>query len=166
MSGIAGNLESKNGIVGNPDGSYIFLGQKDSFTGAEDTHHLLSTDTRYDPLGGWDTSAHKYTVKGSGWYIFSCFWESYDSGNNTGGIMTQLKKNGSTIYEKYNYVKYSGSGWVYDSMRHFGAESSCPYNASAGDYFQYYLWFKTGNGSDNYMSHPFITIYKADKSGI
>ena len=161
MSGILGNLNQKSGMLDQPDGSYIFLAQKDSFSGAEDTHHLLGTTTRYDPLGGWDTSSDKYTVQESGWYVLSCDWESYDQGNNTGGIMTQLKKNGTTLHERYAYIKYS-SGYVYDSMRHFGARSVCPTNATAGDYFQWYLWFKTGNGSDNWMSHSKLKIYKAD----
>ena len=163
MSGVAGNLESKNGIVGNPDGSYIFLAQRDSFNAAENAYHIMSTTTHHDPLGGWDTSADKYTVKESGWYIFTLSWESYDQGNNTGAAMSQLKKNGSSnIYEKYHLVKYS-TGYVYDSHRHFGCEAIATYQATAGDYFQWYVWFKTGNGSDNWMSHGKHMIYKADK---
>ena len=163
MSGVIGNLNQKSGLVGNPNGTMVFLAIKDSWSGAEDTHHLVGSTnmTRYDPLGGWDTSSDKYTGQDSGWYHFCCDWESYDQGNNTGGVMTRIKKNGTTLHERYNYIKY-GSGYVYDSMRHFGARSVCPTNATAGDYFQLYLWFKTGNGSDNWMSHSKLKIYKAD----
>ena len=162
MSGIVGNLNPKSGLLGNPNGTMVFLAIKDSFSGAEDTHHLVGTTSHYDPLGGWDSSSNKYTVPDSGWYHFCCDWESYDQGNNTGGVMTQFKKNGTTLHERYNYIKYSG-GYVYDNMRHFGAKGETSCNASAGDYFQWYLWFKTGNGSDNWMSHIKMTKFKANK---
>lgn len=165
MSGIVGNLNPKSGLLGNPNGTMVFLAIKDSFSGAEDTDHLVGSTnlTRYDPLGGWDTSSDKYTVQDPGWYHFCCDWESYDQANNTGGVRTKITKNGSTLHERYNYIKYSNSGWVYDSMRHFGAKGETSCNASAGDYFQWYLWFKTGNGSDNWMSHIRMTIFKANK---
>ena len=162
MSGVIGNLNQKSGLVGNPNGTMVFLAIKDSFSGAEDTDHVVGTTSHYDPLGGWDSSSSKYTVQDSGWYHFHCDWESYDQGNNTGGVRTKINKNGSTLHERYMYVKY-GSGWVYDSMRHKGATTLAPCNASAGDYFQWYLWFKTGNGSDNWMSHIRMTIFKANK---
>ena len=162
MSGIVGNLNQKSGLVGKPNGTMVFLALKDSFSAAEETDHVVGTTSHYDPLGGWDSSSSKYTVPDSGWYHFRCDWESYDQANNTGGVRTKIKKNGSTLHERYNYIKYS-TGYVYDSMRHFGASTETSCNASAGDYFQWYLWFKTGNGSDNWMSHIKMTIFKANK---
>ena len=43
MSGIVANLTPKSGLLGNPNGTMVFLALKDSFSAAEDTHHLVGT---------------------------------------------------------------------------------------------------------------------------